>query len=792
MSTAKLWDFKRARAAALTAGLFGAMVLAPTHALANDVALVENTVVGGVAAEATLSNSAADTATLDATDAGVSQDTAATEPSTPLTDASLSGVSDDTASEPETPSTGQDTNQSANQNAAQNSTVDPAADANNPEISNVPVDDSAVDDAEITDDANDTDNVAAGDITAADDVVDDGASKVDNVADAGPTTGDDAKASTEANTAAPAAAPNTDAVVVVEPSTFNGANLSDGATVPTKLGWYQASDKSWYYVEASTSNPGTNQYRTGWLVTTMAPGQTKAGSNQRYWLASDGKLVRSKLIDAGNGWWAYALDGGNVVIGKYTLGDHVYLADSDGRLMATGWHWSSAFGDGNQLYYIDTNTHCAIVGYSAQGGEHYTLSQGYVLRLSMRSSGKRITYSTASGTKYVDARATGKNIYLATSKDGKLLSAGWHWSTAYGGGNQYYYVESSTYAAKLGYSANGGHHFTTANAYALRNSKQSSGNKVYVSKSNAMLLDAGWTITDAYTKGTNHRYWIDSKAHAAIIGYSTDGYSHYTLGYGYILGGKMRMGNGMVLTDRHGKLADKKGWLQTGTYDNGTSRRYYIDNSATNGVPGAHLGYFSVGGKRYYANYDSGYLFIGRKVVSTYTAAPAGGDGNWVHTDTMMITDSTGALLDHNQVGLMIVAKTRTQLGRGYTHDDSAAYPNNAFNCSGLTWWVYQDAIGAILSHNQGYYSYYANQVNKENSQAWAIIKRNGWKTNVADLVPGDLVFFSPLGNRYHTGHVGVYVGNGQMIDAYPGRGVSQRSVYQSGFVGGGFPISLC
>ena len=57
--------------------------------------------------------------------------------------------------------------------------------------------------------------------------------------------------------------------------------------------------------------------------------------------------------------------------------------------------------------------------------------------------------------------------------------------------------------------------------------------------------------------------------------------------------------------------------------------------------------------------------------------------------------------------------------------------------------------------------------------------------TNVSALSPGDLVFYSYDG-RY-PGHVGVYIGDGQMIDSRPGSGVAIRSVNSmSGFMGGG------
>jgi cell wall-associated NlpC family hydrolase len=56
--------------------------------------------------------------------------------------------------------------------------------------------------------------------------------------------------------------------------------------------------------------------------------------------------------------------------------------------------------------------------------------------------------------------------------------------------------------------------------------------------------------------------------------------------------------------------------------------------------------------------------------------------------------------------------------------------------------------------------------------------------TDVNSLQAGDLVFYS-YGDR-EVGHVGVYVGDGQVIDAIPNGGVAVRDVNYMDVVGGG------
>ncbi len=92
------------------------------------------------------------------------------------------------------------------------------------------------------------------------------------------------------------------------------------------------------------------------------------------------------------------------------------------------------------------------------------------------------------------------------------------------------------------------------------------------------------------------------------------------------------------------------------------------------------------------------------------------------------------------------------KLGRPYVR--GAAGPN-AFDCSGFTRWAWQ-AAGVDLPHYSG--------------AQWAQSEHIG----LDQLQPGDLVFFWGPGERGDPGHVGLYVGDGQMIHA-PGTGRSVR-----------------
>ena len=99
----------------------------------------------------------------------------------------------------------------------------------------------------------------------------------------------------------------------------------------------------------------------------------------------------------------------------------------------------------------------------------------------------------------------------------------------------------------------------------------------------------------------------------------------------------------------------------------------------------------------------------------------------------------------------------------GYTWTGSTS--SSAFTCSG----VVDYALG-LSSQSNSPESLYASVSNM--------------KSSPSQLSYGDLVFYSFAG-RY-PGHVGIYVGDGMIIDSIPDGGVAVRSVDYMDFIGGG------
>ena len=97
-----------------------------------------------------------------------------------------------------------------------------------------------------------------------------------------------------------------------------------------------------------------------------------------------------------------------------------------------------------------------------------------------------------------------------------------------------------------------------------------------------------------------------------------------------------------------------------------------------------------------------------------------------------------------------VIAYEKTLLGKPYVW---GAQGPNSFDCSGFTYYVFKNKAGIVLPRTSSAQSKYGTYVSKSNLKA------------------GDLVFFDTNGaNDGNVSHVGMYIGNGQMIHASYGQ----------------------
>ncbi len=132
-----------------------------------------------------------------------------------------------------------------------------------------------------------------------------------------------------------------------------------------------------------------------------------------------------------------------------------------------------------------------------------------------------------------------------------------------------------------------------------------------------------------------------------------------------------------------------------------------------------------------------------------------------VYTKALQQYQQTGHYPTHitgDSIGVQALRWALTRVGDPYVW--GAAGPN-AFDCSGLVMWAYAH-VGISLEHYTG--------------DQW----NEGEHISRSQLEPGDLVFFFP-----DIGHVGIYVGDGDMVDAPTfGQPVQVQPVFWSAYVG--------
>ena len=175
-------------------------------------------------------------------------------------------------------------------------------------------------------------------------------------------------------------------------------------------GWVQDGD-NWTYWQAGA------QVKGQWVVTATGPGIAGAVSGeQRYWIAQDGTLAISRVVDPttandANAYLAYATEFGYVATGRTVVGTSVYLARDDGRLETgrtkgrkKGFLTAKRYDPNGKkrLYYISPQTHATTYGepvkVSKKFGYVYAPTEaGYLLRKSKRVDKWHVVLAQRSG-----------------------------------------------------------------------------------------------------------------------------------------------------------------------------------------------------------------------------------------------------------------------------------------------------------------------------------------------------------------------------------------------------------
>ena len=135
----------------------------------------------------------------------------------------------------------------------------------------------------------------------------------------------------------------------------------------------------------------------------------------------------------------------------------------------------------------------------------------------------------------------------------------------------------------------------------------------------------------------------------------------------------------------------------------------------------------------------SGWIWHGylqKKGAATTTPAVTTSDTSYEHTAADKVSTGSG-----NYAALLRAAKA--QLGKPYVYGGNGA---SSFDCSGFTKYVFNQTLGQTLPRTaQAQYDSYKH-------------------VSAANAQPGDLIFFGS--SAANISHVGIYMGNHEMIDA--------------------------
>ena len=138
-----------------------------------------------------------------------------------------------------------------------------------------------------------------------------------------------------------------------------------------------------------------------------------------------------------------------------------------------------------------------------------------------------------------------------------------------------------------------GSHLLTADANerrsCIRAGWSDDGNSWYASKLSKLPIAGFWTVTQAWTPGQLQRYWIGSDASVAasrLIDPSSSpvdrgaGYRAWATASGAVIRGAREQGGVIYLADNDGRLATGSGWLVTDRFGQGMQRYYLYSRGA--------------------------------------------------------------------------------------------------------------------------------------------------------------------------------------------------------------------
>ena len=388
----------------------------------------------------------------------------------------------------------------------------------------------------------------------------------------------------------------------VDPSTNDQTTTPDTQKPekkPTKAGWMQDADGTWYYFTNPNAKPATGWVKSGGKWYWMQPEKNGAMATST-WITDQGKRY-------------YVNASGVMVKGWIKLGDGWYYANKSGAQQMSGWVKS-----GSKWYWLqgDKQGLMAANQWITDQNKRYYLTGSGAMATKWFKIGSDWYYANKSGAQQMNGWLKSGSKWYWLQGDEEGLMAANQWITDQG--KQYYLTGSGAMATK--WVKNGSDWYYTNNSGArVMNGWIKSGSKWYWlqgDKEGLMLANEMKTI-----EGKQYSFAADG----AMRANSQVNLGNDVAGYASSSGAVSRIGEykdgKLVLTDNDGKI--QTGWQKK------AGKWFYGDEGGV-----AHVGWLKLGKTWYYLD-SSAAMVTGTRTIDGKTNIFAA-SGKWLGTDAMV------------------------------------------------------------------------------------------------------------------------------------------------------------
>lgn len=487
-------------------------------------------------------------------------------------------------------------------------------------------------------------------------------------------------------------------------------------TVQIGGGWVSKGGRKYYYNADGTMVKGMIYLNGNIYYLNSSTGALQKGwfkvKKKTYYAKSDGALLTNEWKNG-----KYLLSSGAVATGWVDIGGKSYMFDSSGK-RRSGW-----------VKYQKAYYYC--VNGVVQKGRWLGKKKYYVLDSGVRASGwlniKDATYyfDPKSGVRKTGFIKNGSTRYYLNNK-GKLSRNAWL------SGKKYYATASGALANGLQNIDGSLYFFKKKTCIKIANQKKTiNGSTYYFKKDGAAAMNCWVKLKSKYY------YFLGSGAMA-----KNQWVGEYYVGPDGARTKDVPQGGGWQTKDGKKYYYNAQGVVATGwqTID---GKRYYFDGSGA-----AVTGLQTLDNKKYYF-YPGGDL-----AVSTTIAV---GAKYYTIDSSGTITGENTITISGNSVGSQIVNYAVQFIGNPYVYGGNNL--TTGVDCSGFVVQVFAQFGIKMLR--------VADDQMKGPSQAYI---NQGYRkavpvdySKLENILPGDLIFY---GANNYASHVGIYMGNGQIVHA--------------------------